>query len=106
MRVIRLIYSVNRADVRIIQRCQDLCFATEAAEAVAIVDEAVGKNLQRNVAPQLAVPRAVHVTHPARSERSRHFIRTKAGAAGESHQRAADSSAGYHPLLFVERLTG
>ena len=46
---------VDRADVRMIERGQDLRFTTEAGDALGIVGEGVGKELQSDVAPELRV---------------------------------------------------
>ena len=83
---VRLVDAVDRADVRMVQRGEDLRFAAEARETIGIVDETVRKDLQRDVATEFGVARAIHVPHAAGSERRNDFMRPEAGAGGQGHE--------------------
>ena len=62
--------AVDLRDVRMIERREDLRFALEAGETIGIVGEDVRKDLDRDVALQLRVARAIDLAHAARAERS------------------------------------
>ena len=57
-----------------IQRRQHVRFALEAGQTFGIARERVGQDLERDVALQLGVARAIHLAHPARPERRENFI--------------------------------
>ena len=79
----RLFQSVNVRDVRVIQRCEHLRFATESGEAIGIVGNGGKQDLDRNVAIQLRVAGAIDLTHPARTERGEDLERTETGAGNQ-----------------------
>jgi hypothetical protein len=56
---------INRSDVRMIERREQLRFALEAGEPFGIIRKRVRKDLEGNVASELGVPRAIHLAHPA-----------------------------------------
>ena len=58
-------------DVRMVERREDLRFALEAREPIGIVANDVGQDLDRDVAFQLRVARAIHLAHAAGAERRR-----------------------------------
>src|SRR5438034_6723134 len=51
--------AVDRTDVRMVECGKNLRFAPEPRDTLGIVREAVGKNLQGNVASELRVARAI-----------------------------------------------
>jgi len=51
-----------------IQRGEQLRLSLEARHALAIRDELLGQNLDRDVAPQLAVASPIDFAHPTRTE--------------------------------------
>ena len=63
-----LFQAVDRRDVRMIQRGQQLRLAVEARHPLGVVREALGHDLERDVAPELRIPRAIHFAHPARAK--------------------------------------
>ena len=81
---IGLFESVNVRDVRMIERCQHLCFAAETRQAIRIVGHRRQQHLDRDIAIQLRIARAIHLTHPTRAERGENFVRAKA-RAGDQH---------------------
>ena len=67
---------VDAADIRMIQRGQHVRLAREARPPIGIVHERVGQNLQRDIALQLRVVRAIHLAHAAFADQPRDAIRT------------------------------
>src|SRR5687767_8535550 len=70
-----------------IERSEQLAFALESGEPVAIVREPVGQNLQRNVAPESRVARAENQAHAARAKSAGDFIWANPRARGYRHRR-------------------
>ena len=56
-------------DVRVIQRGEHLRLALEAREAIGVGGERVGEDLQRDVATELRVARAIDLAHAAGADR-------------------------------------
>ena len=71
-------------DVRMIERGEHLRFALEARQALGVVRERVGQDLDRDVASELRVAGAIHLAHPAPSRRV-NLIRAEASSSGQSH---------------------
>ena len=55
------------------------------ASRSAIAGEGFGQDLERDVAIQLRVARAIHLAHAARAERGKDFVRAEAGAGSKGH---------------------
>ena len=75
--------TVDRADVRMIQRREDLCFPLKTRETIGIIGEEVGKDLDRDVTLQLRVSRAIDLPHAAGPKGGEDFVRAEAGTGGE-----------------------
>ncbi len=60
-----------------IQRGQRLRFAREPGQAIRITGEGIRKDLQRDVAIQLRVPRTIHLAHPAGSQDGLDLVRAE-----------------------------
>ena len=71
--------------MRVVQGGEDLRFAAKARQALWIVTDGGGQSLERNLAPEIRVPRAVHLAHPADAEQRHDLVRAKARAGGERH---------------------
>src|SRR5262249_30094036 len=78
--------AVNRRDVRVIEGGNELRFALEARLPIRFKSKRSGQNLQRHVAVELGIPRAVDLTHSARAKRRHDFVDAEAYAGGESHR--------------------
>ena len=65
-------------DVGMIQRGQELRLTLEPREAIGIAGEQVWEDLDRDVAIQLLVAGAIHLSHPAFAELARDSIRPDA----------------------------
>ena len=63
-----LLEPVDRADVRMVERGQQLGLALESGEALLVSEEDLGQHLDRHVAPEPRVGGAIHLSHPAFAE--------------------------------------
>ena len=73
----RFFEPVDRRDVRMIERGEDLGLALEAGEALGVVCEQVGQDLERDVATELRVARAIDLAHAAGAEQREDFVGTE-----------------------------
>src|SRR5262245_28195395 len=85
LRAIRFVETMNRGDIGMIQGGEDLRFALESCEPVGIKRECVGENLERDVAIQFGIARAIHLAHSARTDGSENLVGTKASAGCQRH---------------------
>jgi hypothetical protein len=60
-----------------VQRREDLGFATESGEPFCVMCEAVWQDLQGNIAPKFCISRAVDLAHTAGAERGEDFVRAE-----------------------------
>ena len=65
MCALRLLQPVDRSNPRMVQRCEDLRLSLESGEALFVLSELFGKNLDGYVPPQLSVPCPIDLPHPA-----------------------------------------
>ncbi len=79
--------SMNRGDVRMVQRGQQLRFAPEPCEAIRIGCELCGQNLERHIAIQPRVASAEYLAHAAGAKRLNDFVRAHAPAGLENWMR-------------------
>jgi hypothetical protein len=66
-----------------VEQRERLRFACEPSEPIWIVGEGVGQELQRDVAIQLRVARAIHLAHAAFADLRGDFVDAEAGTGGE-----------------------
>ena len=85
LRATRSFEAVDRRDVGMIQRREDLGFALEAGDAIGITREGLGKNLDRHAAAKLRIASAIHLAHPAGAEGGLDLIRTEPSTGTEGH---------------------
>ena len=71
--------------MRVIQGSQDVGLALEAHHAVAVGGEGFRQDLDRDVAAELGVPRAVDLAHPARAERREDLVGAESCAGRQAH---------------------
>ena len=74
---VRIFEAVDAADVRMVQRRQDLGLTLEARHAIGIVAEGRGQNLQRNVSTELRVLGAIDLPHAAGAEGGDNLVRVR-----------------------------
>ena len=82
-RAVGLLQSIDRGDVRMIQRSQHLRFALKTGEPFGIVRERFRQNLDGHVAPELGVVRLIHFAHAARTDLREDFVGAELGAGRE-----------------------
>src|SRR5882672_10981014 len=75
-----LLQALDRGDVRMVQRGERLRFAREARQAVRVVRERFGQDLDRDGAIQLRIAGAVHLAHAAFADRRIDFVDAEARA--------------------------
>ena len=81
-----LLESVDARNVWMIQRGESLGFPLEPREPIGVVCERLGQNLDRNVAIQFGIARAIHLTHPAFTDLGGDLVdaETRAGSKGQT----------------------
>ena len=89
---------INRPNVRVVERGQHLRLALETGDAIRITCEGFRQDLQRDLAIQLGIARAIHLAHAARSEGGTNFVRAEASAGEQRHEAPDDRLA----LIVVE----
>jgi hypothetical protein len=77
--------TVDCPDVRMIDRCEQSCFAFEARHAIGVRRERRQQDLQRDVAPRLDIACAIHFAHPAGPEQRDELVDADPGSRRESH---------------------
>jgi hypothetical protein len=82
---VRFLQPVDRADVRMIERSEDLRLTTEAHQTLGLVCERVRQSLQRNIATELCVSRAIDLAHAALPEERHDFVGAEATARSQGH---------------------
>jgi hypothetical protein len=80
-----LLEAMNRGDVRMIQRREQLRFAVESRRTLGIARETLGNDFQGYVATELRVAGAIDLAHAAGAERGVNFVRTEACAWDQGH---------------------
>ena len=75
--------AVDRGDVRMIQRREQARLALEAREPLGIGGERRRQDLDRDVAAEPGVARAVDLAHAARAERCHHLVDAEPRTGGE-----------------------
>ena len=81
----RFLQAVDVSDVGMVQRRQGLRLAREPCKPFCISSEDARQNLDRDVAIELRIARAVHLTHSACSERREDLVWPETSARGETH---------------------
>src|SRR5262245_27976781 len=75
-----------------IQRREHFRFALESRQPFAIGGNVGGKNLDRDLALQLRVARAIHLAHAAGAKRRDHLVRAETHTREEGHGGSANYS--------------
>ena len=82
----RLLHRVDRHDVRVVQRGHRAGLALESLEPFRARRHLRRQHLESHVAAELRVPRAVHLSHPARADRREDLVGPEAGAGRKCHR--------------------
>ena len=86
--------AVDAGDVRMIERGQHTRFALESREPLGVCRERARQDLDRHIAPEARVARAVHLAHAAGTERRHHVVVAQATAGGQPGREAGRRDAG------------
>ena len=88
--LIRFANLVNRDDVRMIERRGGARFALESRASIGIGGERLRQNLDRDVASELRVSRAIHVAHSTGADERSDLVGSKALAGERRRVRLKD----------------
>ncbi len=77
---------VDGGDVGVVQDAGGLGLLLEAAQAVGVGGEGGGEDLDRHVAAEARVLRAVHLSHPARADGGEDLVGAEPGAGCQGHR--------------------
>ncbi len=77
-RSLGLLQAEDRSDVRVLELGEQLCFALEARQTLSILGEGGRQDLDRDVALELRVRRAVDLAHPAFAQLGGDLVGTEA----------------------------
>src|SRR5262245_28006728 len=81
-----LLQAIDRTDIRVAERREQLGFALEARNTLGALGERRGQGLDRDLAPEPRVARAIHLAHAACAERRNDLEGTNTGAGGQRHR--------------------
>ena len=98
----RLLKIVDRRNVRMIQRRQNFGLALKPAHSRGIMRKLLWQDLDRDLAFQLRVPGAIHLSHAALAEQTSDLMRTELRTDGQRH----DFEADYKSKKVSGRITG
>jgi hypothetical protein len=82
----RLFEAVDLCDMGMVQGGQRLCFAFETPTPLGIGGKGLGENLQRDVAIQLRIARAVDFAHSSCANGVEDLVRAEARAGSQRHR--------------------
>ena len=74
-------------DIRMVEGRDDLSLALESAEPRCVACELVGENLQCNITLEVEIAGAIHLAHPARTDRTEDFEVADPKAEPDRHGR-------------------
>ena len=80
-----LFETVNRSNVGMVQRGEQLRFTLKPGDSIAIVHESVGQNLERHFTAEFRVARAIDLTHPSGADEGDDFVDAKARTCRDRH---------------------
>ena len=80
---IAVLETINRRDVWVVERRQQLRLAIEACETIRIEREGVGDDFQRDIAMQFRIACAIDLAHAAGADLRGDLIDAKTSAGGE-----------------------
>src|SRR5262245_24734742 len=87
-RLTGLLDVVDRPDIGMIQRGENLSLALEPANPLRVARKLIRQNLDRNVALQLQVAPSIHLAHSAFAEQTCDLVIPKLGSDGKGHKLA------------------
>ena len=91
----RFFETVDRSDVRVAQRGEQLRLSLKSRAPIGVADKRARQHLDRHIALQARVSRAKDFTHSPRAYRGDHLVRTNHASRIETHVRLSYST---HPI--------
>ena len=85
LRVVGFVQTVNGADVRMVQRGENLGFTAESREALRVVREGVGQDLEGDITTELRIACTIDLAHAAHAESGLNFVWAKTRSRNERH---------------------
>ena len=85
---LRFLEPVDCGDVSVIERRQELCFAAEPRQPLRVGYDCVWQDLERHVAAQPGIARAIDLPHAARTDERDGLVRAKDCSGGSISTRA------------------
>jgi hypothetical protein len=85
MAAVALLQTVQRRDMRVIQRGERLGLPFEACDAIRVVRQMIREYFDRHIAAELRVLRAIDLAHTACAKRREDLVRAEACSGGQSH---------------------
>src|SRR6266545_581243 len=82
---VRFFETVDRRDVRMIQRREQPRLARKPREPIGVAGKVGWEELDRDVAPELRIAGAIHLPHSAGAERRHDLVRSDAGSWEKGH---------------------
>jgi hypothetical protein len=76
---------VDGANVRVVERRQEPGLTLKPRETIGVRDEDCRQHFYRDVAIELRIARAIHLTHAARAERGDDFVRPEFRSRCQAH---------------------
>ena len=86
LHAIRFFEAVDCGDVRMVERGQQLRLTLETGDAIRITCEGFRQDLQRDLAIQLNIARAIDLAHSARPKGGENLVRAEARPIGQGHE--------------------
>src|SRR5262249_43820421 len=96
----RLLDAEDLRHVRMVERRERARLALEPPRALFVLGEGLGQDLDRDLAAELRVLRAVHLPHRARAERSEDRVVREGLAGCERHRSREDSNSSRCPRIW------
>jgi hypothetical protein len=98
--------AVDRGDVRMVQRREGLGFTLEASQAIRIVRERLGQNLDRDIAVQLGIAGAKDFAHAPAADQVDQLKDADAGARSEAQTAGSIAVTGAWTRLVLQHGQG
>ena len=84
------LHRMDGDDVGVLQRGQDLSFAQEPSQQIAVARERIGQQLEGDVALELRVSGSIHLAHGARTNAREDLVGADPGATLQGHRQAQE----------------
>jgi hypothetical protein len=81
-----ILNAVDLRNIGMVQRRKNFGFAFKPRQALRVLRECIGQNLDRYTAFQLVVACAIHLAHAARTDGGNDFVRSQTGPSGKGHE--------------------